>query len=103
MSSKLKKGDKVQILTGKDRGKTGSIERIDLKKEKAFLPGLNVYKRHVKKYRDIEGGVMDLPKPVKLSNLALVCPNCNKPTRVGFKFEGDTKIRECKKCRKEIK
>lgn len=103
MSSKIKKGDKVQILLGKDRGKTGSVEHVNLKVGKAFLPGLNVYKRHVRKYREIKGGIIDLSKSVNLSNLGLICPNCNKVTRVGFKYEGDLKVRVCKKCKKEIK
>ena len=100
---KIHKGDNVQILLGKDRGKQAVVEKMLSKTSQVFLPGLNVSKRHVKKTRDMEGGIIDLSKPMDISNVALVCPNCKKVTRVGFKIEGDAKIRMCKKCGKEIK
>lgn len=100
---KLKKGDNVQILIGKDRGKQAIIERVSVKENKVFLPNLNLSKRHVKKYRDVEGGIIEIPKPINISNIALVCPECKKITRVGVKIEKDIKMRICKKCQKEIK
>lgn len=100
---KIKKGDKVKILLGKDRGKEGKVAYVLGKDKKAFVEGANLYKRHVKKQGTIEGGIIDLPKPMDISNIALVCPNCNKSTRVGFKMEGNEKVRVCKKCQKEIK
>ena len=100
---KIKKGDTVQILLGKDRGKTGTIERVFGKKEKVLIPGVNVYKRHVgKKVTGQEGGVVEISKPVNISNVALVCPSCKKITRIGLKIEGQAKIRICRKCGKEI-
>ncbi|MBI2600687.1 50S ribosomal protein L24 [Candidatus Daviesbacteria bacterium] len=101
--NKIKKGDKVQIVLGKDKGKSGVVERINSKEGRVFIPGLNTFKRHVKSYRDIQGGIIDISKAMDISNVLLICPNCNKPTRVGFKFEGDLKVRVCKKCQKEIK
>lgn len=102
-SSKIKKGDKVKVLLGKDRGKEGTIERVFGKEGKVGILGINVYKRHVKKQGQAKGGIIDIPKPLDISNVALICPNCNKVTRIGFKQNGDVKVRVCKKCRKEIK
>lgn len=102
-NSKLKKGDKVKVLLGKDRGKEAVIERLSHKKGLVWLPGINTYKRHVKANAQYsEGGVFDLVKPLNLSNVALVCPNCGKVTRVGYKVTKDSKVRICKKCHKEI-
>lgn len=100
---RIKKGDNVQILIGKDRGKQAIVERVSVKTNKVFLPNLNLSKRHVKKYRDVEGGIIEIPKPINISNIALVCPECKKITRVGVKIEKDVKARVCKKCQKEIK
>ncbi len=100
---KIKKGDSVKILLGKDRGRDGKVERMLKKSGKILVAGVNVYKRHVgKKVSGTEGQIIDLIKPINLSNVALICPNCKKPTRVGFKIEGKIKSRICKKCRKEI-
>lgn len=100
---KIKKGDKVKVLLGKDKGKEGKVEYVLGKKERVFVGGVNLYKRHVKKHQNIEGGIIDLPKSLNISNVALVCPNCNKITRVGYKLVGNEKVRICKKCKKEIK
>lgn len=100
---KIRKGDKVKILLGKDRGKEGSVEYVKVKEMKVFVGGANIYKRHVKKQGQIEGGIINIPKPMDVSNVALICPNCKKVTRVGFKKLGDLKIRVCRKCGKEIK
>lgn len=100
---KIKKGDKVKILLGKDRGKEGSVALVLGKDNKIFVEGVNLYKRHVKKMQNIEGGIVDIPKPMDISNAGLICPNCKKVTRVGFKITGKEKIRICKKCNKEIK
>lgn len=99
---KIKKGDKVKVLLGKDRGKEGKVEFVSGKKERVFVGGVNLYKRHVKKQGDIQGGIIDIPKSFDISNVALVCPNCNKITRVGYRLDGDTKVRICRKCKKEI-
>ena len=100
---KIKKGDKVQIILGKDRGKSGTVEYVMGKDKKVFVGGANLYKRHVKKQGTIEGGIINLPKPLNVSNVSLICPNCKKLTRVGYDITGKEKIRICKKCKKEIK
>ncbi len=101
--NKIKKGDNVQILLGKDRGKAGTVERVLLKNGRAVILGLNVFKRHVKKQGDLEGRTIDLSKSINISNLAIICAACKKVSRVGFKIEGQEKFRFCKKCKKEIK
>lgn len=100
---KIKKGDKVQVMLGKDRGKEGTVEYVLASKDRVFVGGVNLYKRHVKKMQGIEGGIIDIPKSLNVSNVMLICPNCKKVSRVGFKVMGDTKMRVCKKCGKEFK
>lgn len=101
--SKIKKGDNVKVLIGKDAGRTGSVERVMGKTDQVIVGGINISKRSIKKTGNNQGGVIDLVKPVNISNVILICPNCKKPTRVGFKIEKDVKTRVCKKCGKEIK
>ena len=101
--SKIRKGDEVQILLGKNRGKSGKVLRVLSKKNKVLVEGINLYKRHVKKMQNVEGGIMEIPKPLDISNVALICPNCQKITRVGYKMDGGEKVRVCKKCGKEIR
>lgn len=100
---KIKKGDKVKILLGKDRGKDGSVEFVMAKMGKVFVSGANIYKRHVRKMQNTEGGILNIPKPMDISNVALICPNCKKVTRIGYKILDKKKVRTCKKCNKEIK
>ncbi|MCC5957943.1 50S ribosomal protein L24 [Roseinatronobacter sp. S2] len=95
MAAKLKKGDKVVILTGKDKGKTGEISRIMPKDEKAVIEGLNISIRHTKQGQDSQGGRLPQAMPIHLSNLALVDGN-GKATRVGFRVEDDKKVRFAK-------
>ncbi len=99
---KIKKGDKVKILLGKDSGKEGTVEYVIVKSKKVFVSGANLYKRHVRKMQGVEGGIIDLPKPMDVSNVSLVCPNCKKVAKIGFKMEKGLKARICRKCKKEI-
>lgn len=104
---KIKKGDKVKILLGKDRGKEGKVEFVLGKSKKLFVGGVNLYKRSLradalKRHGETKGRIIDIPKPLDISNVALICPNCNKLTRVGFKTDGGAKVRICKRCGKEI-
>lgn len=100
---KIKKGDKVRILKGKDSGKESSVERVLSKRGLVVVSGVNVYKRSIsgKKAGIKEGGVIDIVKPVRLSNVALVCGSCGKATRVGFVSRDGKTSRVCKKCGKE--
>lgn len=99
---KIKKGDKVKILLGKDQGKEGKVVYVRGKDRRVFVEGANLYKRHVKKRGNLEGGIIDIPKSLDVSNVALMCPNCNKASRVGYKIVENEKVRICKKCQKEI-
>lgn len=99
---KFKIGDTVKVTTGKDKGRSGEIEKIDLKRASILIPGINVYKKHVKGSQGQKGGIYDIPKPLAFSKIALVCPKCKKETRVGFKLAGSEKVRICRKCGKEI-
>ena len=99
---KIKKGDKVQVLLGKDRGKDGTVEFVRVSDNRIFVGGVNLYKRHVKKIGDVKGGIIDIPKSLHVSNVGLICPNCKKLTRVGYKITAGVKSRMCNKCDKEI-
>lgn len=99
---KFKKGDTVKITSGKDKGRTGKIEKVFSEEGKALIPEINVYKKHVKSFGDVKGGVYSLPRALAFAKIGLICPKCKKVTRVGFKFAGKEKVRICRKCKKEI-
>jgi len=99
---KFKTGDTVKITAGKDKGRQGKIEKIFPEKSKALIPGINIYKKHVKGFQGQKGGIYDIPRPLDFAKIALVCPKCKKITRVGFKIVDSSKSRVCKKCKKEI-
>jgi len=100
---KIKKGDKVKMTIGKDKGKEGIVEKVYINANKVLITGLNLYKRHVKKNEKMpQGGIIDIPRAVNASKLALICPKCAKVTRVGYKIEKNKKYRICKKCESKI-
>lgn len=97
---KLRKGDKVKIITGKDKGKEGIIEKVYKKANKIVIPNTNLYKRHVKKNENLpQGGIVDVPRPIVVSKVMYLCPKCGKKTRLGWKIEKNKKNRICKKCK----
>jgi large subunit ribosomal protein L24 len=95
MAAKLKKGDKVVVLAGKDKGKEGEITSVDPKANKAVVEGVNIAIRHTRQTQNSQGGRQPKAMPVDLSNLAIVDKN-GKATRVGFRMEGDKKVRFAK-------
>jgi large subunit ribosomal protein L24 len=95
MAAKLRKGDKVVVLTGKDKGKTGTIDSVDPKAGKAVVGGLNMAIRHTRQSQTSQGGRLPKAMPMDLSNLAIVDKN-GKPSRVGFRMDGDKKVRFAK-------
>jgi large subunit ribosomal protein L24 len=95
MAAKLKKGDKVVLLAGKDKGREGEITSVDPTAGKAVVDGVNIAIRHTKQTQNDQGGRQPKAMPIDLSNLALVDSN-GKPTRVGFRMEGDKKVRFAK-------
>jgi large subunit ribosomal protein L24 len=100
---KIKKGDTVKMLYGKDSGRQGTVVAVDTKKERVVVEGLNAYKRHIKgDGRNRVSEIVNITKSVPVSKVMLVCPECGKVTRVGYKKEGDKKVRICKKCGKAV-
>ncbi len=100
---KLKKGDEVKITAGKDAGKTGKIEKIFSKENKAIVSGANQYKRHVKsRLPGRKSEIITITKPLPASRLMLICKKCKKPIRIGYKLLKDEKVRICSKCKSEI-
>ena len=95
MAAKLKKGDKVVVLAGKDKGKEGTIASVDPKAGKAVVEGINMAIRHTRQSQESQGGRLPKALPIDLSNLAYLDKN-GKPSRVGFKIEGDKKVRFAK-------
>ncbi len=104
---KIKKGDKVKILTGKDKGKTGKVLQVFPAQNRASVEGLNLLIKHLRPRREGEKGQrIEFPAPIDASNLMVICPKCNKPTRIGHKNvenqnseEGKpTKIKKYRKC-----
>ena len=88
---------------GKDKGRDGVIEKIFPKKNTVLVPGLNIYKKHVKNAPGQKGGIYEIPRPLHFAKIALICPSCKKATRIGINIVGNDKVRVCKKCNKEIK
>lgn len=99
---KIRKGDQVKILLGKDRGKSGKVLAVFAKENKLLVEGVNVYKRHVRKMGKKEGGILDIVKKIDISNASLICPSCQKTTRVGFQMISQKKMRICRHCQKVI-
>ncbi|MCJ7439755.1 MAG: 50S ribosomal protein L24 [Acidimicrobiia bacterium] len=100
---KLKKGDRVVVLSGKDIGKEGEITRVIRERDMVIVDGVNVAKKHQRATSaTMQGGIIDKDMPIHISNLALLCASCGK-TRVGYRFDADgTKLRVCKKCGKDV-
>jgi large subunit ribosomal protein L24 len=88
---KIKKGDKVVVITGKDKGKQGEVVRVIPSENRAVVAGVNTAKRHTRQSASQEGGIVNKDMPIQISNLALRDPKDGKPTRVGFKTLGDGK------------
>ena len=99
----IKKNDTVLIIKGKDRGKTGKVTKALPKSERIVIAGLNTQKKHSKPSRkNPSGGIIDLHMPIKSHNVMIICPRCNKKTRIGYKITGKNKIRICKKCQESL-
>jgi large subunit ribosomal protein L24 len=104
MSLKIRRDDTVEVISGKDKGKSGKVLRVEPKKNRVFVEGMNIQKRHMRPrtIRDAQraeavGGVIEKEGPIHISNVMLVDPKSNKPTRVGVKREGGRRTRVAKK------
>ena len=106
MAAKIRKGDKVIVITGRDKGRTGEVIEVRPAEDRALVRGINMIKRHQRQTAQQDGGIISREGPIHLSNLALADPKDGKPTRVGFKFvgEGDArkKVRFSKRSGAEI-
>ena len=99
MAARIKKGDLVEVISGKDKGKRGKVLRVIPKEGKVIVEGVNMVKRHQRPNpRMREGGIVEKEAPVYASKVMVVCPSCNQRTRVGFKVLNGNKVRYCKKC-----
>ena len=97
---KLKKGDNVKVLAGKDRGKTGTVLKAFPDEDRIQIEGLNVFKKRSKPRKQGEKGqVVAVSRPLAASKVMIICPNCKSPTRMGGRVEGSRKVRYCKKCK----
>jgi large subunit ribosomal protein L24 len=94
---KIRKGDNVVVLTGKDKGRTGEVLAVLPKEDRAVVRGLNMVKRHQRQTQTQEAGIINKEASLHLSNLAVADPKDGKPTRVGFRIEGDKKVRVAKR------
>ena len=99
---KLKNGDRVQVLSGKDKGRQGSVMRVFPKSGRVIVEGVNIAKRHQRATRaTMQGGIIDKDMPMDASSVAIVCPT-DGPTRIGYRLDGSAKIRICRKCGGEL-
>jgi large subunit ribosomal protein L24 len=95
---KIRKDDTVQVIAGKDKGKRGQVVRIIAKKDAVIVSGVNIVKKAMKKRsQQDQGGIAEIEAPLHISNVAIVCKKCG-PTKIGYKIDGDKKIRVCRKC-----
>ncbi len=99
---KFKVNDQVQVTAGKDKGRSGKVLEVNPKDHRILVEGVNLYKKHIKAKGNEPGQILTLPRPLPVANIALICPSCQKPTRVGFDASVKPKVRVCHLCRQVI-
>jgi large subunit ribosomal protein L24 len=100
---KIHKGDTVQIVAGKDKGKSGKIVDVTEKKQLVTVENMNMFKKHVKaRTQNQKSEIVNGTRPLPIANVALLCPKCKKITRVGYKIVNKEKVRVCRKCNETI-
>ncbi|MBI2054177.1 MAG: 50S ribosomal protein L24 [Candidatus Staskawiczbacteria bacterium] len=100
---KIKKGDNVLVQSGKDRGKSGKVLRVLVKRNRILVEGVNFRKKHVRPKKSGEKGqIVDVLSALDISSVKIICPRCGKAARVGYKIENEKKLRVCKKCGQQI-
>jgi large subunit ribosomal protein L24 len=112
IKNKIKKGDNIEVIAGKDAGKRGTVQRVLTEERRVVVDKINMVKRHTKprpaprrsgSQQLIPGGVLEKEAPLHISNVQLVCPACGKPSRVGFRVNDDgNKVRVCRRCGKDV-
>lgn len=102
-TARIKKGDKVMVITGKDRDKAGKVKSVDLKKNRVVVEKLNMVKRHTRPGMNTGGGILEKEAPMHISNVMLFCDKCDRPVRVGYKVLADrSKVRICRRCNEQL-
>jgi large subunit ribosomal protein L24 len=101
---KVKKGDTIKVLSGKDRGKSGKVLSLIRDSGKIIVEKINIVKKHKKQTGETKdaGGIIEMEAPINVSKVMVVCPACSKPTRIGYEVKGGKKTRICKKCRGKL-
>ena len=100
---RIKKGDTVQVIQGKENGKRGKVLRVLAEDQRVVVERVNFIKRHVRpSQKTPQGGVIEREASIHISNVQLVCPGCGQPARVGVRMEGDDKVRYCRKCNVQV-
>ena len=100
---KVKKNDRVVVLTGKDKGKTGKVLKVDSAKGRVIVEKANVIKRHSRPTQTNKGGIIERENPIEISNVQVICPKCAEPARMGKKrLEDGSLVRQCRKCNEVI-
>lgn len=100
---KLKKGDNIKVIRGKDKGKTGKIEKALPKENKVLVANVNLFKRHMKaRSQSQPSEIVTLTKPIAAASVAFICPKCKKQSRIGYKIEKGVKSRTCTNCKSEV-
>jgi len=101
--AKVRREDTVQVITGRERGKTGVVRQVMRGEGRVVVAGVNVVKRHMRPRADRPGGIVEREAPLHVSNVMVVCKSCSKPTRVAFRFRDDgRKIRFCRRCNQAL-
>ena len=99
---KIKKNDTVQVIAGKNKGKSGRVLSVDRRKGRVIVEGVNMVKKAMRpKGQNQKGGITEIEAPIHISNVMIICKKCG-PTRIGIRFEGEEKIRVCRKCGEQL-
>ncbi|MCE5311843.1 MAG: 50S ribosomal protein L24 [Nitrospiraceae bacterium] len=103
MGLRIKKGDTVTVITGKNKGKSGRVLSVSVAQGRLLIEGVNIVKKHMKPNKKYtQGGIIEKEAPVNMSNVMLLCPKCSKPTRIAAGLDSEKKARMCKKCKEVI-
>jgi large subunit ribosomal protein L24 len=96
---KIRKNDTVEVIAGKDKGKRGTVLSVLTKKDAVIVSGVNIVKKAMKKRsQQDQGGIAEIEAPLNISNVGIVCKKCGRPVKIGYKMDGDKKVRVCRKC-----
>ena len=97
--SKIRKNDTVEVIAGKDKGKRGTVVRVITKDDRVVVSGVNIVKKAMRKRSEQDqGGIVEIEAPLNISNVGIVCKKCGGPVKIGYKIDGDKKVRVCRKC-----